>query len=258
MAEAKYSKVCEVCKTTFIAKLQRKRFCSKSCTDKNRALNKSSGPYSCQCCGAEFYSKRKEYNQFCSMDCKMKALGYKSSEIKAIRRIASNKVTDIYLISVLKEFAALLRIKRKNKRKYGSLGSKIKLKCKLCKEPFVHTVTMGSRPDYCFACKVIANKELKQRLSRIHKAKRRAIERSTFADNIDPIEVFEIAKWKCHICGCKTPKELRGTYKDNAPELDHIVTLAEGGSHAYTNVDCACRKCNQTKGSRSLGQIKLF
>jgi 5-methylcytosine-specific restriction endonuclease McrA len=79
-----------------------------------------------------------------------------------------------------------------------------------------------------------------------------------FSDNIDPIKVFEIAKWKCHICGCNTPKELRGSYKHNAPELDHIITLAEGGTHAYTNVNCSCRKCNQAKGSRSYGQIKLF
>ncbi len=193
------------------------------------------------------------------MGCKMKALGYKTSEIKAIRRIASNKVTDIYSISVLKEVAALLRIKRKKKRKYGGLGSNIKLKCKLCKEPFVHNVKLGRHKKFCSnECQKVFNLEQTGKSRRVYKAKRRAIERSAFADNIDPIEVFEIAKWKCHICGCKTPKELRGTHKDNAPELDHIVTLAEGGSHAYTNVDCACRKCNQTKGSRSYGQIKLL
>ena len=74
---------------------------------------------------------------------------------------------------------------------------------------------------------------------------------------INKIKVFERDKWTCHICGCKTPKSKRGTVSPNAPELDHIVPIAAGGSHTYANVACACKRCNIKKSTRPLGQLNL-
>lgn len=88
------------------------------------------------------------------------------------------------------------------------------------------------------------------------KAKRRASQRIQ-ADRFNPIDIFERDKWRCQLCGCKTPKDSRGTYADNAPELDHVVTLADGGNHTRANTQCACRKCNMAKGRTSKGQIGL-
>lgn len=67
------------------------------------------------------------------------------------------------------------------------------------------------------------------------------------SENVDPHKVFHAAGWKCQICGVDTPRSKRGTYDDDAPELDHIRPLAKGGEHSYTNVQCACRKCNAKK-----------
>lgn len=89
-----------------------------------------------------------------------------------------------------------------------------------------------------------------------HKAMRRA-RKAIEAENIDPIKVFDRDRWRCHLCGCKTPRRLRGTNEPNAPELDHIVSLADGGSHTWGNVACACRACNGAKGARSAGQLGL-
>jgi hypothetical protein len=88
-----------------------------------------------------------------------------------------------------------------------------------------------------------------------YKAKRRAAEQDLQADKIDPIAVFNRDKWKCHLCGVKTPRALRGSYEDTAPELDHILPLALGGSHTWGNVACSCRKCNGRKGATPLGQV---
>lgn len=70
------------------------------------------------------------------------------------------------------------------------------------------------------------------------------------------LEVFEQAGWRCYICGCDTPRELRGKRKPNSPELDHIIPLVRGGSHTRENVACACRKCNRTKWAHPLQTIK--
>jgi HNH endonuclease len=85
------------------------------------------------------------------------------------------------------------------------------------------------------------------------RAKMRGLERKYFNES----RIFERDKWRCQLCGVKTPKRLRGTYDDCAPDLDHVVTYSDKGSHTKENVQCACRKCNGEKGGRSRGQIWL-
>lgn len=82
-------------------------------------------------------------------------------------------------------------------------------------------------------------------------------ERGAIVERFDPIEVLERDGWKCHLCGIRTPKGLRGTHDARAPELDHIVPIAAGGEHSRRNTACACRRCNITKGARPLGQLRL-
>jgi 5-methylcytosine-specific restriction endonuclease McrA len=65
--------------------------------------------------------------------------------------------------------------------------------------------------------------------------------------------------WRCQMCGVKTPKRLRGTFDDRAPELDHRVPMAMGGGHVWDNVQCSCRRCNAAKNAMAvLGQTNLF
>ncbi len=92
---------------------------------------------------------------------------------------------------------------------------------------------------------------------RMAKGIRRARKKQVAYEPVDPLVVFTRDGWRCQLCGCATPQRLRGTYKPNAPELDHIVPLASKGSHTYANTQCACRKCNSEKGSKTLGQLRL-
>ena len=76
----------------------------------------------------------------------------------------------------------------------------------------------------------------------------------------EPLRVLDVLArdgWRCQLCGCSTPKRLRGQMVDNAPELDHIVPLACGGPHTYANTQCACRRCNGAKGTNTVGQLRL-
>jgi 5-methylcytosine-specific restriction endonuclease McrA len=69
---------------------------------------------------------------------------------------------------------------------------------------------------------------------------------------IDPIAVFDRDGWRCYICGVATPKDLRGSFDDMAPELEHKIALANGGLHILSNVACACRRCNLNKGHKKI------
>lgn len=92
---------------------------------------------------------------------------------------------------------------------------------------------------------------------RIHKGVRRAREKGAQAEAIDPMRVFARDDWHCQLCGVSTPRRLRGRMVPTAPELDHIIPLSIGGMHTYDNVQCACRKCNGSKGNRLIGQMRL-
>jgi hypothetical protein len=76
-------------------------------------------------------------------------------------------------------------------------------------------------------------------------------------EKVDKLEVFKRDKWRCQICGVRTPKNKMGTKESNAPELGHIRSLVDGGPHSYANTQCECRGCNRSKGARSLGQLQL-
>jgi hypothetical protein len=128
----------------------------------------------------------------------------------------------------------------------GTEVAKHKQRCEPCREERRATAKAAYRQSD--ACKAIR---------RAAKSRRRAIERGIEAERFDPFEIFERDGWKCHLCGCRTPKKLRGTYDDRAPELDHVIPLAAGGEHSRRNTACACRKCNIKKSDRPLGQLRL-
>ena len=128
-------------------------------------------------------------------------------------------------------------------------------RCVICANPCGYT--FGRPRSYCSvecAKKSVSYKEAR----RVRRHKRRALQRCAHVENVIPSKVFDRDKWKCQLCGCATPKKMRGTLSDNAPELDHIVPLSKGGEHSYLNTQCACRKCNARKSDRVLGQLLLI
>lgn len=124
----------------------------------------------------------------------------------------------------------------------------------------------NNAPRRCTACGEIfsptgkANKFCGRPCSqRALDAQRGARRRGAVAANyVDPYRVFTRDGWRCQMCGCRTPRHLRGRHEDRSPELDHILPLSKGGSHTYDNVQCACRRCNSRKGASAYGQIPLF
>lgn len=123
--------------------------------------------------------------------------------------------------------------------------------CRECKAPF----RQGRR--WQMHCSTECETSSLKRMQRTNKLRRKVRTKGLLAESIDPLLVFERDRWICHLCGVKTDQKLRGFPVPLAPELDHIVSLAEGGSHTWGNVACACRACNGAKGARSKGQLGL-
>jgi hypothetical protein len=65
---------------------------------------------------------------------------------------------------------------------------------------------------------------------------------------IDPLDIFVRDRWLCHVCGEECdPDAPFGSRL--APQMDHVVGVALGGSHTPANVACCCSRCNVIKGA---------
>lgn len=210
------------------------------------------GPYNCEHCYQTFYAKRRTEAKFCSRQCAFDRWGIVAEERDALRRIQrANKTGAVRTRSKVKSEASALR-------RIALAWRLAKGVCHVCGEPYARLrAWQRTCSRACDAEHARRQIELVRKHRKIAKAKRRAISKGAEADNIDPIKVFERDKWRCHICGKKTPRELRGSTHNDAPELEHIVSLADGGSHTWGNVACACRECNGAKGAASFGQLGL-
>lgn len=80
-------------------------------------------------------------------------------------------------------------------------------------------------------------------------ARRRSKMKCAIHERFLPAEIFERDGWRCKLCGCSTPKEKRGTFEPDSPELDHIFPIALGGAHTRDNVQLLCASCNRSKGA---------
>lgn len=215
----------------------------------------------CPGCGLRFVRFRRgglgasDAGRYCSRGCFNSTRSVISAEREALRRIALRWKPSPPEVSIVDmEVAALRRIAAWRPGRSPTVRP-----CAGCGRK---TLGLGEYRRVCVSCKAEAKRALRQTDSfkarkREYKARRRALERGITADRIDPIKVFERDGWRCHLCGCKTPRRLRGTYDPRAPEIDHVIPLAAGGAHTWGNVKCACRKCNGEKSDRPLGQLGL-
>ena len=117
--------------------------------------------------------------------------------------------------------------------------------CANCATVFCPTyeASRGRPSCRCQVCQEVVAQESK----RVARASRKARQVAATVEKVDPYKVFARDKWHCQDCGTHTPRSKRGSYADDAPELDHIKPLSKGGEHSYKNTQCLCRRCNQEK-----------
>jgi hypothetical protein len=122
------------------------------------------------------------------------------------------------------------------------------------------SITGTAKKRYCNPCRVKRSRIAGVvRHGRTKKHRHRARKYGVPYEPVSPVKIFERDGWRCQICGVRTPRSLRGTYKGRAPELDHRIPMAMGGAHTYSNTQCACRACNLRKGGREVsGQMQMF
>lgn len=238
--------------------LQSRTYCSKACHDREQRQRNTKN---CEICQKQFHRRRGgtqinkgQPTRYCSNACKFVAQRLDQTEV-------ARRLDEAARARAMRELAKAIGKVAKAKEPAA------KYFCVDCRRE--HLPSKWHSRTVCAECiekrsiardaayrKARAGSEARRADRSRSKAIRRARIRIK-AEAFDPIKVLIRDKWHCQLCGVSTPKRLRGTYEEDAPELDHIVPLALGGSHTWANVQCACRSCNIRKGAKALGQMGL-
>lgn len=285
-----YSGICRQCDKPYCKKFPNHKCCSVECKENWIKSKYTIKPVTqaCVACGTAFDTKRKD-KSYCSKACGTKQ--WRLDNPEALRKLRDNwnkkiaeskpQYSKVYsgickqcLASYCKQFSnekccsvkckvdfdKARRSTIKDSRRTTREGV-LKIVCKTCCKDAVVQYRTGKPPGYCsLECQKAAKKKFK----RLHKKlnRRNHIDRARHYgcsyESVNVFKVLERDRYKCQLCGIKTPINKRGTCSDDAPELDHILPLSKGGSHSYLNVQCVCRKCNLLKGNRPMGQMRMF
>jgi hypothetical protein len=213
--------VCEACGKTWTSREPVTRFCSGICANSMRKYVKS-----CEACGAEWTADSLNA-RFCSARCR----GVRAAETVAAAR-SQVVLHEGPRYSRYQRATALLAKARPSpplrKRWYAG-------RCAECGVWFVHDQPATQ------TCTLRCSK-------RAAKFRRRAVERGAFVAPVSRIAVYERDSWTCQLCG--GPVDRNATAPSPlAPSIDHIIALANGGTHEPANVQCAHFLCNSLKGA---------
>ena len=124
--------------------------------------------------------------------------------------------------------------------------------CKTCGTQFLSRYTYQYCSDTCLRK---ANREGKRNMQQV----RRARLRNAFIAPVNRKQIFERDNFDCQLCGqamemeASSPQHKYQECCDSwcylAPTIDHILALANGGSHEPNNVQAAHFICNATKSN---------
>lgn len=274
---------CVHCGAPFTPKHGR-RFCTDECrrADYNakrrgdKVARLANAPeHVCEHCGVTFRRRKDKKNaaRFCSRECGFAA----KSNLRAEQRVSPELREAASVFAVSYSVARCVCVQCGVRFIGSSLADRY---CsEACEEQYKRARYIAwndngrdRSPRPCSTCGVVFTPEYGDRRrkfcssecnakSEAAKASRKAAKmrrRCAVVEAVDPLIVFDRDGWRCQLCGIRTPKRLRGTYDDRAPELDHIMPISLGGEHSYRNTQCSCRKCNAAKSNTPLGQFRLF
>jgi 5-methylcytosine-specific restriction endonuclease McrA len=262
--------VCKTCTKVFAVAARSSRraaYCSAECKrvginrrDREvyaatpRAPKERPPPRPCRQCGVQYSPVRRDDSFFCSSTCKRLAhqprIGPPADERRRLSgekkaRLAAEMAVRLAASKQRKAEVCAMRLAARQAKQRATMS------CARCGVQWCRLVLQRNICKYCPECAAVEAKEFKAASRLIGKIRKRA----ATVEAVNPYRVFRRDGWRCYLCGCDTPEELRGKHMPNSPELEHVVPIARGGEHSYANVRCSCRACNLIKGDRTADEV---
>lgn len=243
---------CEQCTKWYAPKYRgKRRFCSDSCVRKSRSKTRIENLWcQCLCCSNIFLKNEKsDVGKYCSRVCGAAARRIEPTSCDVFYVVCGSGCGEVRTQQDKRSYSCRTcklyreRIRAIQNSVANDNVDRSPRPCKECSVVFAPTSYGDKRKEFCgLECSTRYGR-------RPTRAARKAKIRGATTVSFNPITVLERDGWRCYLCGVDTPKVLRGTYEPNAPELDHIIALANGGEHSPDNTACACRQCNGFKSA---------
>lgn len=279
-----YNRICNVCQKEFIAHDKRKIYCSRRCKDiasrKKRGIigNMNPSPYHkvCKVCGKQFETFR-EAQVTCSPECareKQTSKGFLAKKNRdLIEFIKNNKDGFDYIEKSGRRVSLKCRKCGGIIVRDRSVILRSNTECEHCKEiekhkeavqkltSFLNALALSKTPRKCekcgkeflseYATQKYCSKKCRQKAKgNKHSVRSRCRKYGVLYDsNVTRAKILKRDNYTCQICGKKcNPTDVRwGSFGPDFPTVDHIIPLAKGGAHIWSNVQCACGICNSYK-----------
>ena len=211
----------------------------------------------CIVCGREFkgYSWRK--SKYCSMACRDKdwhnahANDCRLSDERKQRTQESNerKRLERRVIALLKQSIKQRTPKPEKPQRLPVI--------RMCNECGCEFVASSSRNIYCSH---VCYKRANNRISTARKDRR--LHQNGKPDlSITLAKLYERDGGRCRVCGIVCDWHDINVKEDGVmiagetyPSVDHVLPVAKGGKHEWSNVQLLCRHCNSIKGDRQSPQ----
>ena len=139
-------------------------------------------------------------------------------------------------------------------RKNGKNATK-EVACYKC--GLMHIAKVSS--SQCDGCKDDMIREKRRQYRQARKGKPRTDQHRKRArlygakyEPINKIKVFERDGYKCYLCSIDVV--VSKTYRKDQATIDHVIAMANGGDHTYSNVKTCCHACNSRKGDAWIDQ----
>ena len=260
MAEDQYRRLtCVSCPGTFVPKKPDHRACSKRCARVARQPLAQLGPAQCTHCG-ETFQRLQPSALYCGTRCKVAAwraanpdgtARHRATELAKLASRPKPQRTPRQKADPATHHARAAEAERLRALARHRLAARV-LVCPDCGAAYCPLY--GAKPGpagRCSLCAADRARAVKRAGKRRHGSthRQRARRAGVAYEPVDLLAVLERDHWRCQLCGIDTPRTLRGTTEPRAPEIDHVIPLAAGGSHTAANCQCACRGCNVRKGA---------
>lgn len=235
MATSHPTRPCQHCGIEFTGQRNR-QYCSTKCRNARNAQRRTNEQRdrvigTCQRCGAEFNKDRKANPTYCEPCARRKVT--EEYKLRFTKHWPQCKVYFPTCPQCMRTFSAKRDGKTYCSKACARNAAREPNTCRDCgnrAEPF---------KTYCKSCRLARHKASE----RAYKQKRRAITRGVNAEHINPLTIYERDNWTCGICG--KPVDKRLGYPDHkSATIDHIIPIAQGGTHTQDNVQCAHWDCN--------------
>ncbi len=266
---------CIFCKIEMITPLnQIKTYCSDSCERGHRRVQKACKK-SCATCGEKFETSTTSTKMYCTPSC------YPSEPVNDSSYRPPKGLASIYYLhernsrniryigyssAQSKTWGAILSDKRSAARPNKDLVSWMS-STDVVLTPVVFVPKEQARDTHRLAVRAVQEagwdilnseqflttpeeSEANRRQSgRIHRNRREMRKRQAFVEDVDKQVLYLRSNKACAYCWCALPPEVSEWHQD------HIVALANGGKHCYSNLVASCPECNVAKGCLNIAEF---